>query len=118
MDTPTMQIWSDAWHNSDIKNFKNIYSENALIFPPNKATIQGNEKILEFMKGGFGKVDVTFIPNEVIINPEIIFEQGIFQDKEWGTSTVTGFGNYSLTWTLEQNLWKIKCHTWSMPIKI
>jgi ketosteroid isomerase-like protein len=57
---PTMQVWTTSWHKADATTFKNVYSKNALIFPPNKPTVQGNENILDFMKGGLGKVDVFF----------------------------------------------------------
>ncbi|MFY7810168.1 MAG: nuclear transport factor 2 family protein [Flavobacterium sp.] len=117
MEKPTLKIWTDAWHNADAEQLKNIYSKEALIFPPNKPYIQGNESILEFMKGGLGKVDVIFIANEVQISGNLAFEFGVFQDQELETNKITGEGKYAVTWILENLVWKIKCHSWSMPIK-
>lgn len=114
---PTMQIWTDAWHNADAEKFKNVYSKNALIFPPNKPTIQGNENILEFMKGGLGKVDVIFEAENLTISENLAFEYGIFKDVELSNQKVIGEGKYSVTWILENSVWKIQCHTWSMPVK-
>ncbi|WP_300977159.1 nuclear transport factor 2 family protein [Flavobacterium sp.] len=115
---PTMQIWTDAYHLGDAEKFKNIYTINGVVFPPNKPTQQGNEKILNFMKGGFGKVDVIFVPKEQIIKENIAFEYGVFQDKDFGADKIIAEGNYSVTWILENSVWKIQCHTWSMPVKL
>ena len=114
---PTMQVWTDAWHLANEENFKSVYAKNALIFPPNKPTIQGNTGILEFMKGGLGKVDVLFIKEELIIEQNLAFEYGIFRDVDTKTQQITGEGNYSITWILENEDWKVQCHTWSMPVK-
>lgn len=114
---PTMNNWTSAWRNADAEVFKNLYSENALIFPPNKPTIQGNENILDFMKGGLGKVDVIFQPKEQIINDEMAFEYGDFSDQEINSNKILGTGKYSVTWILEDEVWKILCHTWEMPSK-
>jgi ketosteroid isomerase-like protein len=112
-----MQVWTDAWHGADAEIFKNIYSKNALIFPPNKPTIQGNQNILEFMKGGLGKVDVIFEAETLIVSENLAFEFGVFKDIELLSQKVIGEGKYSITWVLENSVWKIQCHTWSMPIK-
>ena len=114
---PAMQIWTDAWNKADAESFKNVYSKNALIFPPNKPTIQGNENILEFMKGGLGKVDVIFEAENLIVSENLAFEFGIFKDIELLSQKVIGEGKYSVTWVLENSVWKIQCHTWSMPVK-
>ena len=90
---------------------------NALIFPPNKPTIQGNSTILEFMKGGLGKVDVIFEAEKLIVRENLAFEYGIFKDVELQTQKVLGEGKYSVTWFLENEIWKVQCHTWSMPEK-
>ncbi|OAZ05480.1 YybH family protein [Flavobacterium succinicans] len=114
---PTMQVWTTAWHKADAPTFKNVYSKNALIFPPNKPTVQGNENILDFMKGGLGKVDVFFEAENRVISENLAFEHGVFKDVELSTQKVIGEGNYSVTWILENSVWKIQCHTWSMPVK-
>ncbi|MEO1033779.1 MAG: nuclear transport factor 2 family protein [Bacteroidota bacterium] len=112
-----MQVWTDAWHNADAETFKSIYAENALIFPPNKPTVQGNSNILEFMKGGLGKVDVVFEAEELIIDGKLSFEYGIFKDVRLSDGKLIGQGHYSVTWILENDIWKVQSHTWSMPIK-
>lgn len=117
MHEPTLKIWTDAWHNADADQFKSIYSKEALIFPPNKPCLKGNEAILDFMKGGFGKVDVFFIAKEVQVSGNLTFEYGVFQDKELETHKIIGEGKYAVTWVLENSDWKIQCHTWSMPFK-
>lgn len=114
---PTMQVWTDAWHNAEAETFKNVYADNALIFPPNKPTVQGSNNILEFMKGGLGKVDVVFEAEEVIIDGKIAFEYGIFKDVELLDGKIIGQGSYSVTWILVNDIWKVMAHTWSMPIK-
>jgi len=92
--------------------------KNALIFPPNKPTVQGNENILQFMKGGFGKVDVVFEPEDLIIREGIAFESGTFKDVSILDQKVLGAGKYSVTWLFENAVWKVHCHTWSMPVSI
>lgn len=114
---PTMQVWTNAWHKSDAEAFKNVYATNGLIFPPNKPTVQGNQNILDFMKGGLGKVDVFFEADSLITSENLAFEFGIFKDVELTTQKVIGEGKYSITWILENSVWKIQCHTWSMPVK-
>lgn len=118
MSNPTMQVWTEAWHNADAETFKNAYSPTALIFPPNKPTIQGNENILEFMKGGLGKVDVVFEVEKLVVNENLVFEFGVFKDVELSSPKVIGEGKYSVTWILENAIWKVLCHTWSMPVKL
>lgn len=114
---PTMQVWTDAWHNAEPETFKNVYAKNALIFPPNKPVVQTNTNILDFMKGGLGKVDVFFEPESLIVAKTLAFECGIFKDVEVGTNKTLGIGEYSVTWLLENDEWKVLCHTWSMPNK-
>jgi ketosteroid isomerase-like protein len=115
---PTMQIWTDAWRNADAGNFKNVYSKNALIFPPGKPTIQGSENILDFMKGGLGKVDVVFEVDDLIVSGNLAFEYGIFKDVDLATQQVIGEGKYSVTWISEHLVWQIQCHTWSMSVRL
>jgi ketosteroid isomerase-like protein len=114
MQKPTMQIWTDAWHKANAEAFKNAYSNNASIFPPNKPTLQGNDNILDFMKGGLGKVDVIFKAENSIISENLAFEFGVFKDIELVSQKVIGEGKYSVTWILENSVWKIHCHAWSM----
>ncbi|MDN4011676.1 NAD(P)-binding domain-containing protein [Chryseobacterium gambrini] len=117
MENPAMQIWTESWRKADSENFKNIYANNALIFPPNKPVIQGNANILDFMKGGLGKVAVIFEPESMIISENLAFEYGIFKDVNLSDEKVLGSGTYSVTWILEDLVWKIHCHSWSMPVK-
>lgn len=117
MENPTMQIWTERWRKADSENFKNIYANNALIFPPNKPIVQGNANILDFMKGGLGKVAVIFEPESIIISENLAFEYGIFKDADLSEGKVLGKGTYSVTWILEDSFWKIHCHSWSMPVK-
>ena len=112
---PTMQVWTEAWHEGNAERFKSIYSESALIFPPNKPTVQGNENILKFMSGGLGKVDVFFEPDSLIVGDNLAFEYGVFKDVELSGDKILGKGRYSVTWILDDTTWKIQCHTWSMP---
>lgn len=117
MQQPSMQVWTTAWHNAGAENFKNVYAENALIFPPNKSAIQGNVNILDFMQGGLGKVDVFFEAENLVMNENMAFEFGTFKDVALSSQTVIGEGKYAVTWVVENSVWKILCHTWSMPVK-
>ncbi|HBV14826.1 MAG TPA: hypothetical protein DEB71_05735 [Chryseobacterium carnipullorum] len=118
MPKPTMKVWTDAWRSADAETFKNVYSETALIFPPGKPAIKGNESILEFMKGGLGRVDVIFEAENLMVSENLAFEFGIFKDIELLSKKVIGEGKYSVTWVLENSVWKVQCHTWSMPVKL
>jgi len=114
---PNMQDWTDAWHNADAEGFKNIYAKTALVFPPNKPTVEGNDNILAFMKGGLGKLDVFFESESLIVSDRLAFEFGVFKDVDLTGEKVLGEGKYSVTWVWEDKEWKIQCHTWSMPNK-
>lgn len=118
MPKPSMRAWTDAWHDADAVAFKNVYAEQALIFPPQKPALQGRDSIFAFLKGGLGKVDVVFEPESSIVEEELAFEQGVFRDMERPSRKVSGEGKYSVTWTLEKGVWKILCHAWSMPVKL
>lgn len=115
---PTMKTWTDAWHNADTASFKQVYSKNAIIFPPNKPAIQGNENILAFMKGGLGKVDVVFHAESLLVSGNLAFETGTFKDVEWSGEKIIAEGQYTVTWILVNSVWKVHCHAWSMPVKI
>ncbi|MEL6975473.1 MAG: nuclear transport factor 2 family protein [Bacteroidota bacterium] len=114
---PSMQVWTEAWHQADSTKLKSIYAEAAYIFPPNKPSVHGNAKILDFMRGGLGKVDVFFEPNQRYIQEELAFEVGVFKDVALGGQKIVGKGKYAVTWIKEIGSWKILCHTWSMPEK-
>jgi len=114
---PSMQVWTDAWHQADADKLKSIYAEAAHIFPPNKPSVQGNTEILDFMHGGLGKVDVFFEPKQQYIQEELAFEVGVFKDVTLDGKKVLGEGAYSVTWLNGKQGWKILCHTWSMPKK-
>lgn len=117
MINPTMKIWTDTWHEANQESFKNLYSDNAVIFPPNKACVKGREEILQLMKGGLGKVDVIFEPENFFIENPLAFEYGIFKDIALESEKILGTGQYSVTWIVENSSWKILCHTWTIPEK-
>ncbi|RLJ30860.1 hypothetical protein CLU97_0256 [Chryseobacterium sp. 7] len=69
------------------------------------------------MKSGLGKVDVIFEPEDLIVQHNLAFEYGIFKDQQITDHKILGIGKYSVTWILEDSIWRILCHTWSMPEK-
>lgn len=117
MTKPTMRTWTDVWHKANQESFKNLYSENAVIFPPHKPSLKGQEAIFNLMQGGLGKVDVIFEPENVFVDHTMAFEHGIFRDVELTTEKTLGIGQYCVTWVFEHAVWKILCHTWTMPAK-
>ena len=54
-----------------------------------------------------GKDDDHDVP--VKLNP--------FRDIELSGDNILGKGKYTVTWILEDSMWKIQCHTWSIPEK-
>ena len=92
----------------------NLYSENALIIPPKKAAVQGNQHILSFMKGGMGKMEVYFEPDSLQVDQYLGFEKGTFKDVAPDSGELIGAGTYAISWILENNQWKILCHSWSI----
>ncbi len=113
-DEPSMEKWTKAWHDSDTKTLVNLYAENASVFPPNKETITGNQKIVEYFKGGFGKVDVYFQLEIQKVTDSVAYEFGEFRDVNWGTQELREKGKYAITWIKEEGQWKILCHTFSI----
>lgn len=69
------------------------------------------------MRGGLGKVNVVFQAADVVSSENLVVERGVFRDVELNTLKVMGEGYYSVVWIKEESVWKIHCHTWSMPIK-
>lgn len=114
---PDMQLWTNAWRKADQEIFKNVYAKNAIIFPPGKPSVKGNDNILNFMKGGLGKVDVVFEKDFWETDENIIFEHGTFKDVELASQQVIGIGNYAVLWVLSGANWRIINHTWTMPNK-
>lgn len=114
MTEPSMQNWENAWQNADVDSLKNQYSENAIVFPVNKKAVIGNVKLAEFFKGGFGKLDVRFSPEELIVEGNLAFETGTFKDLKKETEKIIGSGNYVINWILQNGVWKIKFHTWTI----
>lgn len=41
----------------------------------------------------------------------------IFKDIERSGDKILGQGKYFVSWVLDNSVWKIMCHTWSMPEK-
>ena len=70
------------------------------------------------MKGGLGKVDVIFEAQNLIVSKDLAFEFGIFKDVELSSHKVSAEGKYSVTWILENSIWKVQCHSWSLPVKL
>lgn len=113
-DEPSMERWTTAWHNSDGPALIDLYAENASVFPPKKPTLFGNEAIVNYFKGGFGKVDVYFKPKFLEVSTRLAYEYGEFRDVKWGTQELTEKGKYAITWISIDSEWKILCHTFSM----
>ena len=109
-----MEKWTTAWHNSDSQALLNLYADKASVFPPKKQTLVGNETIVDYFKGGFGKVDVYFNPEFLEVSRELGYEFGEFRDVKWGTQELTEKGKYAITWIKVEGSWKILCHTFSM----
>ncbi|MEO1054086.1 MAG: nuclear transport factor 2 family protein [Bacteroidota bacterium] len=113
-DQPTMKAWTNAWHNSDAQALTALYAANASVFPPKKQTLIGNETIVNYFKGGFGKVDIYFEPTLLEVDENMAYEFGEFKDVKWGTKELTEKGKYSITWIKFNEEWKILCHVFSI----
>lgn len=85
-----MKYWTEAWINSDAIKFKDLYAEDAIIIPPTKKPIVGNQNILEFMRGGFGKVKLVFQREQFVIDSQLAFEYGSFLDLDIHSNEETG----------------------------
>ena len=109
-----MQEWTDAWHDSNVQALLDLYAKNANVFPPNRPTLTGNGVIVDYFKGGFGKVDVYFDPHYRKFDGIMGYEFGEFRDVKWGTQKLTEKGKYSITWIRVKENWKIICHTFSV----
>lgn len=116
-ENPDMKNWTDAWVNSDAIKFKNLYTVDAIIIPPTKKPVIGNQNMLEFMKGGFGKVKVVFQREKFVLRSNLAFEYGSFIDLNIHSNKETGIGKYSVTWTFDNSKWTIISHSWSIPDK-
>ncbi len=108
---PSMQEWTRAWSYKEADAFKELYDIQALIFPPNRPAVQGNENILVYMHKGMGKTNVLFEPEEVHEAHQIIFEQGIFKDVAPTSGEVIATGRYAVVWVLTGSTRKIKSHS-------
>lgn len=114
MNTPSMQPWEAAWQQADLAALLGQYAQTGMIFPPTKPSVQGNARIVSFLSGGIGKVDVTFHPDELIVEENLAFESGVFRDLTRDSGSLIGTGRYAVTWLREEGAWKIKCHGWSI----
>ncbi len=111
---PSMKSWTNAWHLSDSVALTDLYATNASVFPPKRPTIVGNLEIINYFKGGLGKVDVHFDPFFLEVAGNLAFELGEFRDVLWGTDELTEKGKYSITWIKSEGKWKILCHVFSI----
>lgn len=112
---PSMKLWEEAWATANEPLLQSVYAVDGRVCPPNHAILQG-PAILDFFRGGFEAVVVRFTPEELVVADTLAFEFGVSRDFAHGTEKLVETGHYAITWVLENGEWKIKFHTWTIPL--
>lgn len=115
VETPSMEVWQQAWANSDAERLGRQYADDGLVLPPNHLPLKGPAAILAFFSGGFASIEVRFFPERTVIADTLAYETGIVRDLTRATGTVVEVCDYAVTWERRDDAWQICCHTWSVP---
>lgn len=113
---PSMKRWETAWSAADTETFEDCYTADAIVIPPNHARLKDANVITTFFKGGMGNIDVRFFPDETVFDGKIAYETGIVRDFVTNSEEVVETCHYAIAYVLEGETWKIKFHTWTIPL--
>ena len=110
---PSMSDFEKGFKELNPKIIENLYLKDGVVI--SKGTkIEGNTSIAKrFKEKGIKKVNVKFIPKEIINGDDLIYERGIFKDFDKKTDKEIGHGDYFILWKKDGDGYKIKLHTWS-----
>ena len=110
---PSMDPWSSAWHDADESRLAACYAEDGVVLHPKKPVVVGRAAIRAFLRGGMGKLDVRFAPEERIMDATLACERGSFHDCQRETGDVVTSGTYLVTWVWREGTWQIYSHAWN-----
>lgn len=105
----------------DSANFTNLYTDDAIILPPNSTMLQGHNAIESYWGSIFrlGKVDVQLKLINVFGSGNIAVETGIYDLKiqPETMAPILDHGKYMVIWQKQSdNSWKLKRDMWSSDL--
>jgi len=110
--------WSAAFNAGDAAAVATLYSENAMLLPPDATQVQGRQAIQDVFQGWVddGLKNIKFDLVEVEESGDLAFEVGLFSVDYPGEGgqMATATGNYLVVWKREADgVWRLYRDTWN-----
>ncbi|GAB5400360.1 MAG: hypothetical protein Aureis2KO_19450 [Aureisphaera sp.] len=114
-----IQVFSELVMNSDFEGIGNTYTEDAKIFPTNKAIIEGREAITDYWKLPEGTV-ISYhkiIPEEIKIIGDEAYDFGYYEGATQKDGKESRWqGKYVIVWKKVGDDWKIYLDIWNRVV--
>ena len=124
----TNQAFMDAYNGKDAKAVAELYTKDAIVFPPNMVRVKGRENIAKLWQGAMdvGMTDRKLICDEVAENGDNGYDSGTYtlkipmkDGKMAADGTPTEItGKCLVVWVKEDGAWKLHRDIWNDdPVK-
>ena len=117
------KAFMDAYNAKDAKTLSELYTQEAIAFPPNMSRVKGRENIAKLWQGAMdaGVTDLKLICDEVAENGDNGFDTGTYSIKvpmKDGKMAADGTpteitGKYVVVWMKEGGAWKLHRDIWN-----
>jgi uncharacterized protein (TIGR02246 family) len=115
--------WAEAFNQGDAAAVAALYTDNAVLMPPNNEMIQGREGIQQFWNGAMqmGMTDVTLTTVDLEGSGNLAYEIAKYSltIQPEGQEVMKDVGKYIVVWKRQEDgTWKIQADIWntSMPV--
>lgn len=110
----TVRAWEEAFNKADAAGVAAVYTEDAIVMPPNMPTVQGRAAIEKWMSEGFGQGHV-----QISIDQDDWIGMGGTGVRR-GTYRITGddgavveVGKYVEVWEKKGDTWQLAVDIWN-----
>lgn len=111
--------WENAFNSGDGKALADLYTDDAVVFPPGAKRVEGKEAIAEFWQGAIdsGLGDADLEPLEVVEFGDLAYEVGAVALTATGSDgdRVPVSGKYIVVWQrADDGVWRLHRDIWNL----
>ena len=115
--------WLAAWNAADSATLSSLYTDDAILMPPDGPNIQGREPVGQFWQDNFDEFtgQQTATAEEVRVLGDMAFARGTYQvvrtPKAGGEEEERSGKFFDLYERQLDGSWKLSRHTWNRPVQ-